>query len=230
MADIETASPKQSFPSSETSAERWERAYQRFETPAEERAKFRRRLRFLGCSTWPAESRVVELFCGRGNGLHALESLGFRSLEGVDISPRLLEQYTGSAKTYAADCRALPLADQSRDILIVQGGLHHLLTIPEDLRATLGEAKRVLRPGGRFVVVEPWSTIFLRFVHGVARVRAIRRLSSKVDALATMIELEQPTYRNWLRNGPIIVRELKRLFEVETLRIAWGKLSFVGRT
>ena len=76
--------------SSPTSPEPWERAYQQFETPEQERTKFRRRLRTLGAIDWPPEAKIVELFCGRGNGLHALESLGFRSLEGVDISPRLL--------------------------------------------------------------------------------------------------------------------------------------------
>jgi SAM-dependent methyltransferase len=224
------ASPEPSQARSDPSTERWERAYQQFETPAEERAKFCRRLRHLGSSTWPVDSKVVELFCGRGNGLHALESLGFQTLEGVDISPRLLEQYTGRARTYAADCRKLPFADHSRDVLIVQGGLHHLLNIPEDLTTTLQEAKRVLRAGGRFVVVEPWSTPFLTVVHAISRIRAVRRLSGKIDALATMIDLEQPTYGTWLGNGPMIVHELQRLFEVETLRIAWGKLSFVGRT
>ena len=223
------SSPDRIAASSDPSPERWERAYQQFETPAEERAKFRRRLRFLGSGSWPTDSEVVELFCGRGNGLHALESLGFRAVEGVDISPRLLEQYTGSARTYAADCRSLPFADHSRDVLIVQGGLHHLLNIPEDLTTTLREAKRVLREGGRFVVVEPWSTPFLTLVHGISSIRAVRRFSPRIDALATMIELEQPTYGNWLGSGPLIEKELTRLFTVEKVRIAWGKLSFVGR-
>ena len=52
-----------------------------------------RRLRRLGVSQWLRETNVVELFCDRGNGLHAMARLGFRNIEGVDLSPRLLADY-----------------------------------------------------------------------------------------------------------------------------------------
>jgi hypothetical protein len=65
----------------------------------------------------------VELFCGRGSGLHALGELGFTKLEGVDLSASLIEQYDGSAKLYVGDCRGLPFGAQSKDIVIIQGGL-----------------------------------------------------------------------------------------------------------
>jgi hypothetical protein len=52
-----------------------------------------RRLRRLGVSQWPRETNVVEPFCDRGNGLHAMARLGFRNIEGVDLSPRLLADY-----------------------------------------------------------------------------------------------------------------------------------------
>ena len=61
-------------------------AEKRFESPAEEVRKFRRRLVSVGAVNWPRESAIVELFCGRGNGLKALASLGFQSLSGVDLS------------------------------------------------------------------------------------------------------------------------------------------------
>src|ERR1700682_5822683 len=80
----------------------WEAAYLRFETPEEEIRKFTERLRRLGASEWARDANVVELFCGRGNGLHALARLGFRNIEGVDLSPRLLAEYTGEARCFAA--------------------------------------------------------------------------------------------------------------------------------
>ena len=67
-------------------ADPWEAAYLRFETPEQEIQKFIRRLHHLGAEEWPRDSEIVELFCGRGNGLHALERLGFTRLEGVDLS------------------------------------------------------------------------------------------------------------------------------------------------
>jgi SAM-dependent methyltransferase len=207
----------------------WETAYLRFETPEEEIRKFTDRLRRLGVSKWPLEMSVVELFCGRGNGLHALARLGFRNIEGVDLSPRLLAEYRGEARCHLGDCRALPFAEQSKDAAIVQGGLHHLPIFPDDLERVFAELRRVLRPAGRAVFVEPWLTPFLRFVHGVSGNLLARRLSVKLDALATMIDYERETYENWLGRPREISQLANRYFQPELETFAWGKWNFVGR-
>jgi ubiquinone/menaquinone biosynthesis C-methylase UbiE len=207
----------------------WEAAHLRFETPEEELRKFTERLRRMGVSEWPRESDVVELFCGRGNGMHALARLGFRSIEGVDLSPRLLAEYTGEARCTAGDCRELPFTDKSKDAAIVQGGLHHLPVLPDDLERVFAELRRVLRPGGRVVFVEPWLTPFLRFVHAVARNPLARRASVKLDALAEMIENERASYENWLGRPREISQLTRRYFQPEHESFAWGKWNFVGR-
>jgi len=51
----------------------------------------------LGADAWPRRAQIVELFCGRGNGLRALERLGFRELAGIDLSPTLVARYAGRA-------------------------------------------------------------------------------------------------------------------------------------
>ncbi len=95
--------------------ELWEAAYERFETPEEEIRKFMRRFRRLGIDALPRSARVVELFCGRGNGLVALERLGFDSLEGVDLSSSLVSRYRGPAQLYVGDCRRLGFEADSKD-------------------------------------------------------------------------------------------------------------------
>lgn len=207
----------------------WEDAYARFETPEQEVRKFMRRLRKLGADAWPKDAQVIELFCGRGNGLETLRRLGFGNIEGADLSASLLAQYRGSSKTHLCDCRELPLPDRSKDVVIVQGGLHHLPDLLDDLRRVLREVNRVLRDNGRFMVVEPWMTPFLAFVHKTCRIRVIRRLSNKLDACATMIELEHPTYDDWLARPRLIHDLLEEYFVTERCWIAWGKLMFVGR-
>ena len=177
--------------------EAWERAYQRFETPQQELKKFVRRLRSLGVDRWGRSVRVIELFCGRGNGIDAWKELGFENVEGLDLSERLVSQYRGPAKLYVGDARRLPFPAASRDVVCIQGGLHHLVLM-DDLYSVLGEVHRVLSPAGTLVLVEPWLTPFLRLVHAACDVRAVRRLSARVDALATMIELERKTYEAWL--------------------------------
>jgi len=213
----------------EFNASAWEEAYLRFETPEEEQRKFLRRLRKLGAESWPKDAQVVELFCGRGNGLHALAHLGFKRLEGVDLSPALVAKFSGPAKCVVADCRQLPFPDASRDIAIVQGGLHHLPELPGDLERVVAEVRRVLRSGGRFMVVEPWRTPFLRLVHWFGSFRIARLAWPKLDALETMTELEWATYDQWLRQPESVLRAVERGFVVEQKYIGWGKLMWVGR-
>jgi len=206
----------------------WEAAYLRFETPGQEIRKFVSRLRKLRAAQWPRDAEIVELFCGRGNGLSALESLGFTRLEGVDLSPRLIAQYRGPAKCIVGDCRQLPFADRSKDILIVQGGLHHLPALPGDLEKTFSEMQRVLRKDGRVVFVEPWLTPFLRFVHAISENPLARRLSNKMDALATMIQFERRTYEQWLTQSDLIRTSAHTHFAPVHESFEWGKWNFVG--
>jgi SAM-dependent methyltransferase len=203
-------------------------AYRRFETPAEETRKFIRRLLQLGARGWPRDAAIIDLFCGHGNGLHALTRLGFTRLEGVDLSAGLLAEYSGPGKCYVSDCRSLPVPDHSRDIAVINGGLHHLPKLPEDPGRTPSEAHRVLRKKGLLAIVEPWLTPFLALVHHVCNVALARRLSSKIEALATMIELEQPVYGGWLEQPKEILATFNRFFEPQECKAAWGKLMFVG--
>lgn len=207
----------------------WEAAYQRFETPDQEIRKFQKRLRQMGALDWPRDAEIVEIFCGRGNGLKALTGLGFSRLEGVDLSPALLARYSGPARCVVADCRRLSFPDASRDVLIVQGGLHHLPNLPDDLTQTLDEVVRVLRPGGRFMVVEPWRTPFLTAVHAISFFPPFRRAWGKLDAFATMTELERDTYERWLARPTQLLPLIESRFEVERRIISFGKLRFLGR-
>ena len=207
----------------------WEAAYARFETPAEEIAKFTKRLKKAGAESWDKTGPVLELFCGRGNGLRALASLGFRDLTGIDISADLLRGYDGPGKTVEADCRHLPLPDACASLVIVQGGLHHLPSLPGDLKQTLAEIYRVLRRDGRFFLVEPWSTPFLKLVHKLSFQPLIRKSWAKVDALATMIEHERFTYDQWLGSSAAIREVLHEYFVAESCRQAWGKITWLGK-
>ncbi|HEY0594047.1 MAG TPA: class I SAM-dependent methyltransferase [Thermoanaerobaculia bacterium] len=208
----------------------WERAYLAFESPEEETAKFVRRLRRLAIGPPSEDLRVLELFAGRANGLSALARLGFRRLFALDRSLRLLGSSGWRARSSAGDARQLPYRDGTVDVVVIQGGLHHLEVLPEDFDATLEEIVRVLKPSGRLFVVEPDRTPFLAAVHAICRWRIARKLSRKVDALARMIELESPTYEQWLEQGDRAVASLSARFEMLVCERRWGKLLFAGRS
>ena len=90
-------------------------------------------------------------------------------------------------------------------MLIVQGGLHHLPTLPESLAQTLEEMHRLTRKEGRLIVVEPWLTPFLRLVHWTLGVPLERCHPRKLEALASLIEYERNTYEQWLKQPELIL-------------------------
>lgn len=206
----------------------WEAAYLRFETPEQEIAKFTGRLKALGVDGWRRDARVLDIFCGRGNGLKALERFGFTDLSGVDLSPHLLQQYRGPARLYCADARELRFADASFDLVIVQGGLHHLERLPDDLDRVCAEVARVLAPDGRFVVVEPWRTLFLRAVDALSELAPLRAAWGKLDAHWVMSKGEGEVYQTWLNSPELVRGVLRKHFQPRLDRAAWAKLNFVG--
>jgi ubiquinone/menaquinone biosynthesis C-methylase UbiE len=100
--------------------------------------------------------------------------------------------------------------------------------LPDDLEQTFAEMQRVLRKDGRVMFVEPWRTPFLTLAHFVAEIPLVRRLSNKMDALATMTEYEIRTYAQWLSQPDVIRRLARNHFIPARESFAWGKWNFVG--
>ena len=90
------------------------------------------------------------------------------------------------------------------------------------------EVARVLRADGRFLIVEPWRTPFLTWVHRITDLPWVRRCWKKADALATMTERERFTYERWLDCGDQILEVLTGRFRPLRQRIAYGKLYWIG--
>lgn len=165
--------------------EKWEAAFKKFETDEQEIQKFIKRYKQLNYTEWSKESKIAELFCGKGNSLLALEQLGFSNLIGIDLSENLLKQYKGSAKTIVANCLDLQvIQNQSFDIVFIQGGVHHLPNLEYSLPILFSEIKRVLKPKGVFIMIEPWLTPYLQIVHILSSLRLIRKWSKPFCAFS----------------------------------------------
>lgn len=207
----------------------WEDAYLRFRTPEQEDHQFRSSLTAAGADGWSREGVILELFCGRGGALRSLCAMGFRNVEGVDLSKELLKEYSGPATVYESDCRELPFGDNEKDVVIARDGLHHLPEFPRDLDRTFTEIRRVLKPGGRIAVWEPWPTPYLHLLHAVSRIVPLRKCWPRLDAFATMVEIERPVYYQWLSHPAEILDMLRSRFEEESCTIGKGQLVFIGR-
>jgi SAM-dependent methyltransferase len=105
-------------------------------------------LRFLPA----APALVADVGGGPGRYALWLAGLGYR-VEHRDLVPLHVQQLTADAgglaglRTAVGDARDLDLADASVDAVLLLGPLYHLRRRADRLRA-LGEARRVVRPGG----------------------------------------------------------------------------------
>lgn len=206
----------------------WEEAYLRYQDEVAEIANFLNRFKVLAVHGTPLDGAVVDLFCGRGTGLKALAAAGFTRLEGVDLNRRLLEEYNGPARLYVGDCRELAFDDESKDLVLLQGGLHHLPDFPADVNRVLAECRRVLKPGGRLLLAEPCLTPFLHLTHFACAIRPLRRVWPKLNAFAEMVDGERETYTRWLANRDTVLRLLSVHFEQQARFERMGCMLYSG--
>ncbi len=97
----------------------------------------------------------IDLGCGTGAFTKRLQPLQL-ALTGVDISPRSIEraQQQGGASYLVGDICDVPLPSDSYDFAVMSGVLHHVPAEGARIRS-LREARRLLKPGGRFFSYDP---------------------------------------------------------------------------
>lgn len=136
-----------------------------------------------------APALVADIGGGPGRYALWLAGLGYR-VEHRDLMPLHVRQLRADAdglsglRTQVGDARELDLADASVDAVLLLGPLYHLQQRGDRLRA-LGEARRVVRPGGPVFVaaISRWAPR----IDGVLRERLyevyphIRELAGEVE-------------------------------------------------
>jgi 2-polyprenyl-6-hydroxyphenyl methylase/3-demethylubiquinone-9 3-methyltransferase len=109
------------------------------------------RLRAIVTGLSPLEGRrVLDLGCGKGRYCRALSALG-ASVVGVDLSAGMLANAAGVQRVRAT-ARRLPFGPASFDRVMAVEVFEHLA--PQVLDLVCAEARRVLRPGGTFVIID----------------------------------------------------------------------------
>jgi SAM-dependent methyltransferase len=114
----------------------------------------------------PAGCDVLEVGSGFGLGLLLVAELGVRSAHGVELVPWMVDYARRAAQAAAVDnvvfdvgdATCLPIPDASVDLVLSLEAVSHYL----DYEPFLGEARRVLRPGGKLLIsdgnngLNPW--------------------------------------------------------------------------
>ncbi len=120
--------------------------------------------------------RALDVCCGTGDVSFALSQAGAETI-GIDFSAAMLEvahrRLDAREKGAAAlqflqgDALNLPFPDQSFDVVTISYGLRNL----SDLNAGLRELRRVLRPGGRLLILDfgkpdwaPWRWVYFQYL------------------------------------------------------------------
>lgn len=100
---------------------------------------------------------VLDLGCGAGHASFAVAPVA-QSVTAFDLSPEMLAVVAGAARergldqivTQQGNVASLPFADASFCMVMTRFSAHHWLDVPAALR----EVRRVLKPGGVFVVID----------------------------------------------------------------------------
>jgi ubiquinone/menaquinone biosynthesis C-methylase UbiE len=131
----------------------------------------------------PSYPVVVDVGCGWGGSLAKLAArFAPERLVGIDIAPKMVEAAAREAaklgprvEVLKANSAALPLADESVDLLFCHQTFHHLV----DQDAAIAEFFRVLRPGGTMLFAESTK----RYIHSWI-IRLLFRHPMKVQKTA----------------------------------------------
>ena len=156
-------------------AEQIRRVYERESSNYDRNVKLPERLLFSGGREWVcarAEGEVLEIAMGTGLNLpHYPDGVRLTGIEFVptmlDIARRRAVELGRPVELRLGDAQALEFEDATFDTVVCTLSL---CTIPDD-RAAVAEVRRVLRPGGRFVLLEHVRSP-VRAVRGVQRLLA----------------------------------------------------------
>jgi len=133
--------------------------------------------RIVALATEHGGERIVDVGTGVGHTLRRVAP-HFRSAVGVDATREMLEAGAGvlagagvtNALLVQADATALPIASRSADVVTSRLAAHHFV----DAASAFREIARILRPGGRFVLVDnfaPDELDLARFINEVETLR-----------------------------------------------------------
>ena len=98
------------------------------------------------------DDRILDIGCGNGGMLRYLKGLGYRNLNGLDISEYGIKRLRAEGiDMHFSRLPAVPLPDSDLDVVIASAVLEHVIR----RRTFIKEIRRVLKPGGRAFIFVP---------------------------------------------------------------------------
>jgi ubiquinone/menaquinone biosynthesis C-methylase UbiE len=100
-----------------------------------------------------SEKKILDFGCGIGSNSYIWESDNYK---GIDINLNRINYAKKLNKNYhyyTLEGNSLPFNNKAFDFIFLMAVLHHIP--PEQIRIYLQEFRRVLRPKGRMIIIEP---------------------------------------------------------------------------
>ena len=105
-------------------------------------------------------SNILDYGCGIGQSLQEVVKFNPKKIFGIDISEvsiqkakDTIQKSNSNVELLVDNCEKTKFNDSTFDIIYGSGILHHL-----DISLCLKEMHRILKPGGRFLFIEPLGT------------------------------------------------------------------------
>jgi len=149
------------FASMREGSQMWHDVYKDNQLVARRASSHRRKLERLGILAGPRDARLLDVACGTGEALRILHDEGFTRLSGVDMVADADLAREPWLELRAAEAKRIPFDDDAFDVVLCMHSLHHLGGV-EGVRASLHEARRVLRPGGKLALIDHFDSPQLR--------------------------------------------------------------------
>jgi ubiquinone/menaquinone biosynthesis C-methylase UbiE len=210
MAEMNTSNPVR------YETDDWHAAYG---TP--EQIEFRRKtispkLKRFGIDQAPKDARILDMCCGHGEALEVLASQGFTRLEGFDQRIHEPLKSHPAIPTYEGNAAETGLPSESYDWIMNIHSMHHLGDVPA-LAKWVEEMRRILKPGGRFSIVDFWKTPWLMAAMFMFRQRAFH-MTPYIKAFGDQVIDEWHFLNPFFANSRQIMALLKdNGFEIERL-------------
>lgn len=133
------------------------------------------------------EGRVLDIGCGKGRFARVLKDQQPRArVTALDLAENMLRQVAGDIAPCCASMTSLPFPDHSFDAAYATESLEHAV----DIETAVAEMCRVVRPGGRIVIIdknaEHWGKLktpaWEKWFHRRELEKLLRRHSREVSS------------------------------------------------
>ena len=185
----------------------WQSAHYEEPYGSQRKAKLPAKLAKLGVLKLDRNSRILDTCCGRGDALELLFKDGFKFIEGVDGTPHP-DWSTVPYQIHESDVRTMPFADNTFDYVLNLHALHHL-TDYQGVEKFLLECHRVLKPGGKFFIIDFPASPQIKLLFFLLRKR-IFTVTGGLKNFASILDEEWSYLSRYLQEWPVIYPLLQR--------------------